>query len=60
MLRSCSHVRAAQRRQQRLARKRFFLKEEAKTFENWRKRCRNTPPQVSKVFWFFFSKRTLP
>jgi hypothetical protein len=36
------------------ARKRFFLKKEAKTFARWRARWINGIPLESKVFWFFF------
>jgi hypothetical protein len=38
-------------------RKRFFLEKEAKTFAYWGKRWVQRVPKVSKVFWFFFSKK---
>jgi hypothetical protein len=38
--------------------KAFFLKKEAKTFAAWCARCPITNPMKSKVFWFFFQKRT--
>jgi hypothetical protein len=39
------------------ARKRFFLKKEAKTFIHEMVRCRNANVNIAKVFWFFFSKK---
>jgi uncharacterized OB-fold protein len=39
------------------ARKRFFLKKEAKTFAYWCARCGSLHAMRTKVFWFFFSKK---
>jgi hypothetical protein len=39
------------------ARKRFFLKEEAKTLAYWCARCGSLNAMKTKVFWFFFSKK---
>jgi hypothetical protein len=39
------------------ARKRFFLKKEAKTFPYWCARCGSLNTMRTKVFWFFFSKK---
>jgi hypothetical protein len=42
------------------ARKRFFLKKEAKTFPYWCARCGSLNAlnaMRTKVFWFFFSKK---
>jgi hypothetical protein len=39
------------------ARKRFFLKKEAKTFAYWCARCGSLDAMRTKVFWFFFSKK---
>jgi hypothetical protein len=41
------------------ARKRFFLKKEAKTFAHKAIRRCHRKPLIAKVFWFFFQKRTL-
>jgi hypothetical protein len=38
--------------------KRFFLKNEAKTFANWRWLPWRRQPQVEKFFGSFFQKRT--
>jgi hypothetical protein len=39
------------------ARKRFFLKKEAKAFASWRARQSGRSAIGTKVFWFFFSKK---
>jgi hypothetical protein len=39
------------------ARKRFFLKKEAKTFAYWCAPCGSLDAMRTKVFWFFFSKK---
>jgi hypothetical protein len=39
------------------ARKRFFLKKEAKTFASLCARCGSLNAMRTKVFWFFFSKK---
>jgi hypothetical protein len=39
------------------ARKRFFLKKEAKTSAYWRARYGSLNAMRTKVFWFFFSKK---
>jgi hypothetical protein len=39
------------------ARKRFFLKKEAKTFAHKAIRRCHRKPLIAKVFWFFFSKK---
>jgi hypothetical protein len=39
------------------ARRRFFLKKEAKTFATLGTGCRYAPNKIAKVFWFFFSKK---
>jgi hypothetical protein len=40
-----------------VARKRFFLKKEAKTFAYWCARRGSLSTMRTKVFWFFFSKK---
>jgi hypothetical protein len=39
------------------ARKRFFLKKEAKTFISKAAHRRNAETIIAKVFWFLFSKK---
>jgi hypothetical protein len=38
-------------------RKRFFLEKEAKTFAHGGARWIQRAPKISKVFWFFFTKK---